>query len=82
MLHGGDVNDSTLLMFPPLIYMSTIILEEFVQLSQVFGLHRLKLHRYLVYGAVKFVCFRQVFGLERFRCIVLLLVKLFIKRYV
>jgi hypothetical protein len=26
MLHGGDVNDSTVLMFPPLIYMSTIIL--------------------------------------------------------
>jgi hypothetical protein len=26
MLHGGDVNDSAVLMFPPLIYMSTIIL--------------------------------------------------------
>jgi hypothetical protein len=34
--------------------------EEFVQFRQVFGLHRLKLHRYLVYGAVKSVSCRQV----------------------
>jgi hypothetical protein len=33
----------------------------------VFGLHRFKLHRLLVYGAVKSVWFRQVSGLLRVR---------------
>jgi hypothetical protein len=37
--------------------------EEFVQFRQVFGLHRFKLHSYLVYRTVKSVWFRQVFGL-------------------
>jgi len=39
--------------------------EEFVQFRQVFGLHRFKLHRYLVNGTVKSVWFRQIFGLLR-----------------
>jgi hypothetical protein len=39
--------------------------EEFVQLRQVFGLHRFKLHRHLVDRTVKSVWFRQVLGLLR-----------------
>jgi hypothetical protein len=38
--------------------------EEFYQFRQVFGLHRFKLHRYLVDGTVRY---RQVFGLLRAR---------------
>ena len=34
---------------------------------QVFGLHRLKLHRHLAYGIVKSIWLRQVFGLLRVR---------------
>jgi len=36
MLHGGDVNDSTVLMFPPLICMSTIILLTYIQFSVIY----------------------------------------------
>jgi hypothetical protein len=43
--------------------------QEFVQLRQVFGLHRFILHRHLVDGTVNSVWFRQVFGLDRFQCI-------------
>jgi hypothetical protein len=39
--------------------------QEFVQLRQVFGLHRFKLHRHLVDGTVKSVWFRKVFGFLR-----------------
>ena len=39
--------------------------EEFVQIRQVFRLHRFKLHKHLVDGTVKSVWFRQVFGLLR-----------------
>ena len=39
--------------------------EEFVWFKQVFGLHRFKLHRYLVDVTVKSVWIRQVFGLLR-----------------
>ena len=39
--------------------------EESFQFRQVFGLHRFKIHRHLVDRIVKFVWFRQVFGLLR-----------------
>ena len=35
----------------------------------MFGLHRFKLHRHVVDGTVKFVWFRQIFGLLRIRFI-------------
>jgi hypothetical protein len=41
--------------------------EKFVRFRQVFGLHRFKLHRYLVDETVKSVWIRQVFGLLRVR---------------
>ena len=47
---------------------NSFVTEEFVQFRQVFGLHRFKLHSYLVYRTVKSVWFRQVFGLDRFHC--------------
>ena len=39
---------------------------EFVQLRQVFGLHRFKLQRHLVDGTVKSVWLMQVFGFSGF----------------
>jgi hypothetical protein len=44
-----------------------LVTEEFVQFRQVFGLHRFKLHRYVVDGTVISVWSDQVFGLLKVR---------------
>ena len=41
--------------------------DKFVQLRQVFVLHRFKLHKHLIDGTVKSAWFRKVFGLTRVR---------------